>query len=151
MLIHYKCIAHERTEDAPFIGALVVATGCNIGCPECFNQELKEAETLTDELLTLLKKVSKNPFNKGIILGGLEWTCQPEELLAIVGACSAIGMDLMVYTGHTEEAFFRIVPRSRFHQCYIKFGSYDLACKSSTHQSYGIRLASVNQYIKWFE
>lgn len=151
MLIRHKCIVHERTEDAPFVGALIVGINCDIGCPECFNQEIKEAENLDIEVLDLIKVVTKNPFNKGLILGGLEWTCQPREMLAIVDMCVATGLDLMVYTGHTEEEFFRRVPQSRFRQCYIKFGSYDLASKSGHYYSHGVKLASTNQYIKWFE
>lgn len=151
MLIRYKCLLHERTEDAPFIGALLAGIDCNIGCPECFNQGIRDAETLEIEMVDLVKRVTKNPFNKGIILGGLEWTCQKADLLAIVDMCTATGLDLMIYTGHTEEEFFNIVPRSRFHHCYIKFGKYDLAHKSNNYHSYGVKLASSNQYIKWFE
>ena len=48
-LVSYKGIIHERTEDAPFMGALIIAEKCSNNCQGCFNQHLKDGKVFTDE------------------------------------------------------------------------------------------------------
>ena len=59
-LVSYKGIIHERAEDAPFMGALIIATSCSNGCRGCFNQHLKNAETYmryADEVIKEVKQI----------------------------------------------------------------------------------------------
>lgn len=146
-LVSYKGIIHERAEDAPFMGALIIATSCSNRCRGCFNQHLKDAETYLRYADEIIKEVKQNPFNDGIILGGLEWSEQPDDMIALVSCAAAAGLKVMLYTGLTEEEFYRRVPSHYLHNCYIKFGKYDEKHLSDNHTSFGVKLASTNQYI----
>lgn len=146
-LVSYKGIIHERAEDAPFMGALIIATSCSNRCRGCFNQHLKDAETYLRYADEVIEEVKQNPFNDGIILGGLEWSEQPDDMIVLVSCAAAAGLKVMVYTGLTEEEFYRRIPSHYLHNCYIKFGKYDEKCLSDSHISYGVKLASTNQYI----
>lgn len=146
-LVSYKGIIHERAEDAPFMGALIIATSCSNDCRGCFNQHLKDAATHLRYADEVIKEVKQNPFNDGIILGGLEWSEQPDDAIALISCAAATGLEVMIYTGLTEEEFYRRIPRHYLHNCYIKFGKYDEKCLSDTYTSFGVKLASTNQYI----
>lgn len=148
-LISYKGIIHERAEDAPFMGALIIATSCSSRCRGCFNQHLKDAETYLRYADEVIEEVKQNPFNDGIILGGLEWSEQPDDMIALVSCATAAQLKVMIYTGLTEEEFYRRVPSHYLHNCYIKFGKYDEKHLSDNHTSFGVKLASTNQYIKY--
>lgn len=167
MKIRYKTIEHERTQDSPFIGAVISAIDCWENCANCFNQHLKSQETLeanVDEIITIVKS---NPLNQGIILAGLEWTLQPDEMLALLYRAKRAGLKTMLYTDMTGNEFNRWLSleiRIRMphdparepvhtnkyisaHLDYIKFGPYDETKKSENYSSYGVNLASTNQYI----
>ena len=146
-LLSYKGIIHERAEDAPFMGALIIATSCSNRCRGCFNQHLKDAETYLRYADEVIEEVKQNPFNDGIILGGLEWSEQPDDTIALVSCATAAQLKVMIYTGLTEEEFYRRVPSHYLHSCYIKFGKYDEKHLSDNHTSFGVKLASTNQYI----
>jgi organic radical activating enzyme len=98
-MVKYKFIEHERTEDAPFVGALIVASDCKIKCKECFNRDLKKMETKKDTAQNIIKEVLSNPFNEGIILAGLEWSSTPEDLVELVTEADKQGLKIMIYTG----------------------------------------------------
>ena len=70
MNIRIKGIAHERCR-CTFRRTLISADNCNFNCPDCFNQHLKQMESFCLEDKDIISKVLPNPFNKGIILGGL--------------------------------------------------------------------------------
>lgn len=146
-LVSYKGIVHERAEDAPFMGALIIATSCSNRCRGCFNQHLKDAETYIRYADEVIKEVKQNPFNDGVILGGLEWSEQPDDTIALVSCAAAAGLKVMIYTGLTEEEFYRRIPSHYLRNCYIKFGGYDEKCLSDSYISFGVKLASTNQYI----
>ena len=99
MKINYKYIEHERTEDAPFVGALISAVDCKFKCKGCFNRDVKKMHTLKREAKDIIAEVKENPINEGIILAGLEWSLQPLELLDLVKEASAEGLKVMIYTG----------------------------------------------------
>lgn len=103
MKIRIKGIVHERVEDAPFIGALISAIDCNLNCKGCFNQHIKELETIEMDSEEILNKVLENPFNEGIILAGLEWSLQEEELRELVSLARKKGLKVMIYSGLSEE------------------------------------------------
>lgn len=147
-LVHYKGIIHERAEDAPFMGALIIATSCGNRCKECFNQHLKAATTYTKPAEEIIAEVKQNPFNDGIILGGLEWSEQPDEAVELIRCASASGLQVILYTGLTEDMLYCRIPKEHLVGCLVKFGKYDPTCLSATYKSYGVHLASTNQYIK---
>lgn len=147
-LIHYKGIIHERAEDAPFMGALIIATSCSNGCKDCFNQYLKTAKTYINTADGIITEVKQNAFNDGIILGGLEWSEQPEEAIELIRCATANGLAVMLYTGLTEERLYSRIPREYLVGCLVKFGAYDTSCLSENYTSLGIKLASTNQYVK---
>lgn len=105
MAIRYKAIEHERTEDAPFVGALISAIDCKFNCKGCFNRQLKKEPTLTASATDIINEVKANPFNEGIILGGLEWSLQLPELVELVQTASENDLKVMIYTGCDFDEF----------------------------------------------
>jgi organic radical activating enzyme len=148
MQIRYKVIEHERTEDAPFVSSLIASIDCRFSCPGCFNQHLKDMPTLTATAEEIIQEVLSNPFNEGIVLGGLEWTMQKDEAIALVTEAVLKGLKTMFYTGHTTiEGFFNAIggedalPRP----CLVKVGSYDKTLVGS--RMCDVVLASDNQKV----
>ena len=149
LMITYKDIEHERLGDAPFIGALIVAAHCSGNCPGCFNQHLKLWDNKFDTAANIIKEVKKNPINEGIILGGLEWSEQPFDLLDLVNFALWEQLQVIVYTRLTETEFFRLLPELESKPIYVKFGEYDETQASDCYFSHGVKLATTNQYIKY--
>ena len=147
--IRYKTIEHERTEDAPFMGAVISAIDCKFNCTNCFNQSLKDQPTLEKEDIDIIKEIKSNPFNKGIIFGGLEWTLQPTELFALAGLSHGSGLQTMLYTGNDFKYLqeYGSIRYSGSYFDYIKCGRYKEELKTDDNIQYGIKLASSNQHI----
>lgn len=104
--IRYKGIEHERTEDAPFVGALIIAPTCKFKCNGCFNRNLKKVPDIINTAKEIIDAVKENPFNEGIVLGGLEWSESPLELLELVKEASERGLKIMIYTGCNDLSMF---------------------------------------------
>lgn len=149
MNIRIKGIVHERVEDAPFIGALISAIDCNLNCKGCFNQHIKELETIEMDSEEIVNKVLENPFNEGIILAGLEWSLQEEELRELVSLARKKGLKVMIYSGLSEEEFKKKLPDiyELKGNMYFKFGNYDESLKVNDNIQYDIKLATSNQKI----
>lgn len=150
-LVAYKGIIHERAEDAPFMGALIVSTSCHNGCQACFNQHLKDAKTYLKYADEIIEEVKQNKFNDGIILGGLEWSEQPDDAISLISCAHDKDLKVMLYSGLDEDALYNRIPVEYLHGCYIKVGRYDVTKLSDTYVSNGVRLASTNQYVKYVE
>lgn len=146
-VVKHRGIIHERAEDAPFMGALIIATSCRKNCQGCFNQHLKNSKVYANTAYEIIEEVKANPFNEGIILGGLEWSEDPESTIALVRCAKEFNLHVMIYTGLTEHQFFSVVPMREVHKCYIKFGEYDATKLSDTYENFGVKLASTNQHI----
>lgn len=151
MLISYKGIVPERFEDAPFVGALLIANDCHMGCKGCFNQHLRDIETLTETTDEILDKVQANPLHEGIILAGLEWSEQLEQMIDLVTAAKRRGLQVMIYTGHTLDEFIEVVGNDNYYDklagCYLKLGKYDETKLTKDIEWCGVKMASFNQYI----
>lgn len=105
MKIRYKTIEHERTEDAPFVGALISAIDCKFKCKGCFNRDIKKLPTLTKNAEEIIAEIKSNVFNEGIIFGGLEFSEQPLELLELCKLAAQAKLKIMIYTGCALEQF----------------------------------------------
>lgn len=161
MLIKHKGITHERMADAPFTGALICANNCTIGCKGCFNQYLKEEKAQENFVGDIIKIVKSNAFNDGIILAGLEWSLQSNQMMALTRAALAHGLSVMIYTGYNQKEFIRRVPEvlTLKGQVYIKYGAYDERKLVNDNIQYGVKLASSNQCLekintfenKWYQ
>lgn len=177
MKIHYKYLEHERMEDAPFIGALLCANDCTFNCKNCFNQSLKNEDTLLSTAEEIIREVKSNPFNQGIILGGLEWSLQMEEMFEIIKEAFKNNLKVMIFTGLNFESYFykvgEFVSKNKldlyydesygksyyseigylyfsdldFTELYLKTGCYDETCLVDNNIQYGVKLASKNQEI----
>lgn len=176
MEIRYKTIIHERTEDAPFVGALISAIDCTNRCKGCFNKHLFKLTTKTSSGEDIITNIYENKFNKGIIFGGLEWSNQGMELLELCKLASAKKLEIMIYTGYSLSDFFiklgkQIVtstastmyekaPDEVFEMLgkisldyfapevyYIKTGAYDKTKAVNDYSMFGVSLASRNQTI----
>jgi len=146
--ISHKGIVHERFEDAPFIGALIIANQCTRSCKGCFNQHLKQSPPLTHTAEELVWLVKQNPLHEGIILGGLEWTNQPVEMLTLIKTALLHELDLILYTYFEEAVFAHKFPEVYSLPIYIKFGDYRSDLPPYTCPLTGVRLASSNQHIR---
>lgn len=146
-----KAIIHERTEDAPFIGALVCANDCNFNCKNCFNQHLKESTSIEITKEEIINQIKNNIFNNGIILAGLEWTFQPKDMEALILYSLKNNLKVMLYTGMEQHKFKEHFNHIYNLPIYIKFGRYEDDNKSDIHYSYGVKLASKNQKITSLE
>lgn len=141
-----KGFEHERTQDAPFMGCLIIANNCNRNCRNCFNQHLKNKPSIDMTADDIIAEVKKNPFNEGIILGGLEWFEQIDDMKVLMQTAANSGLKIMVYTG-----FPVIKDETIFKECakkvdtYLKIGPYVETLPG--RQMYGITLASKNQKI----
>lgn len=150
-VITYKGIIHERAEDAPFMGALIISNTCSNNCQGCFNQHLKEAVSYYSSAREIIDIVAHNLYNDGIILGGLEWSEQPEDAIALIQCAKAEGLQVMLYTGLDKPALLSRIPEEHLKGCYVKFGKYEDHLQIYPNVCYGVRLASSNQYIEYFE
>ena len=166
MKIRYKVLEHERVEDSPFIGAVISAIDCWDNCPCCFNQHLMSLETMIADAAEIIAEVKSNPINEGIILAGLEWTLQPEEMFNLLYTARKAELKTMLYTSMTGNEFLRWFAleqkaRSPFgsgfltfqngvshYLNYIKFGFYDETQKTEGYSSCNVSLASRNQYVR---
>ena len=146
LIINYKTIEHERFEDAPFVGALISACDCKFNCKNCFNQNIKNIPTKQDTAEDIIKQIKSNPFNKGIIFAGLEWTLQIDECLILAKLAKQQGLQTMLYTGNDSELILNILKLcDKFD--YIKVGRFIEELKTANHIEYGVVLASSNQHI----
>lgn len=145
MIIRFKGITPERTEDAPFMGALVCAIGCSRGCSNCFNQYMKDEPIQYIEAQEIIKTIKNNIFNQGIILGGLEWTEQPEEMMELIKLAQQNNLQIMLYTGMDEMQFRNTFPTLA--DIWIKVGRYNETLQCNDNVQYGVKLATSNQKI----
>lgn len=145
-MINFKLIESERTEDAPFVGALISACDCKFNCKNCFNQRVKALPAQTKTCEEIIAEIKSNPFNKGVIFGGLEWTLQINECIDLAKACKENGLLTMIYTGSTDGRILGMLEVSGVFD-YIKYGRYIEELKTTNHIEYGVVLASSNQHI----
>lgn len=99
----------------------------------------------------IIEEVKQNPFNDGIILAGLEWSEQPDDAIALIDCALHENLQVILYTGLTEQELFSRIPKEYLVGIYIKFGAYDEKKLSNTYYSEGVKLASTNQYIKFMQ
>lgn len=144
--INYKLIEHERVGDAPFIGALISACDCKFDCKNCFNQAVKNLPTMNDTAENIINQIKANPFNKGVIFAGLEWTLQLEECFALASLAKQKGLLTMIYTGSADSRMLGTLQLSGVFD-YIKYGRYREDLNAANHIEYGVVLASSNQHI----
>lgn len=149
-LVQYRGVVHNVVNDAPFVGAIVIAPECHRGCKDCFNQHLKKKPLLEATAGKIVDAVLENPFDQGIILAGLEWTYSPDALHALIWTALNKGLQVMLYTSMEEEQFKKAFPHLCDMPIWVKFGKYDSDKKTKTHVQYGVSLASSNQYIRRF-
>jgi len=150
-LVSYKGIIHERTEYAPFMGALIIGVSCRNNCRNCFNQHLKDKPTYIKFADEIIEEVQQNQFNDGIILAGLEWSEQPDDTIALIRCAAEVGLKVILYTGLTEYALYRRIPRKFLVGSYVKFGAYDETKAADNYKSLGVKLASTNQYVEFVQ
>jgi pyruvate-formate lyase-activating enzyme len=145
--IKYKLIKHERVEDSPFVGCLISAIDCKFNCKNCFNQPLKDLPTKEKDSVEIINEVKSNPFNKGIILGGLEWSNQPSEAINIAETAKNNGLITMLYTGREfNDVKIQLLLKTGVFD-YVKCGNYQEDLTTINHIECGVVLASSNQHI----
>ena len=103
--------------------------------------------TVSNSIEEILKAVKSNPFHKGIIFAGLEWSLQMNECIALATAAKDVGLQTIVYTGADQDSLVvkQHIKSNAFD--YIKCGSYKEELATANHIEYGVVLASSNQHI----
>lgn len=147
MNIAIKGIFHERTEDAPFIGALICADNCFFKCKNCINEDIKQLKSIYMNETEIINKVLSNKFNKGVILSGLEWSLQPKEMIKLIYKAIENNLEVIVYTGLDIKKILYKIPELKTKNIYIKCGKYDERKKTNNNIQYGVRLDTTNQKI----
>lgn len=147
MIIRFKTIENERREDAPFIGALISAVWCKFNCKGCINEHLKDNIYQEMDSHDIINYIKRNPFNKGIILSGLEWTLQEFEMYELIRLAKQFELQTMIYTGLDFEIFKNKYIGTLLLTDYIKCGRYVEELTINDNWQYGIKLATSNQKI----
>lgn len=151
MIIHHRGLYHDRL-DAPFVASLIFAVDCHHNCKGCCHADRHDGIVYESEDIDLIKEVKDYIFSEGIILGGFEWTEQIDEMLDLIDLAMKNDLKVILYTHHTEDELRKLVPRLYDRKgVYVKYGEYKVDLSSETYTSYGIHLASTNQYIKVIE
>ncbi|WP_195618650.1 4Fe-4S cluster-binding domain-containing protein [Clostridium paraputrificum] len=144
----YKGIVHERLGEAPFVGALILANDCPYKCKGCFNQYLKTKPIRQNSAKEIIQKVKQNPFNEGIILGGLEWTYQPNDMIELINESEKVNLKIMIFTHMYKDEFLSKFPQLANRNIIVKFGGYEEQNKIDDYYSNGTKLATSNQYVE---
>lgn len=148
MKIHYRGLYHDRV-DAPFLGSLVFAMDCDHNCPGCCHAGRRTDPVLETTSEEIIQEVLDYKFSEGIILGGFEWTQQPKEMFELIDLAMKNNLKVILYTHRTEEEMHEMFPELYTRKgVYVKYGEYRLDLPSKDYTSYGVPLASTNQYIK---
>ena len=147
MKIAIKGIFHERTEDAPFIGALICANNCKFNCLNCCNEEYKSLPSYYVNDNEIIQEVKSNLFNKGIIIAGLEWTLQAEEMFRLIELALNNQLEIILYTGMDYDVLIKKFPELLNYHIYIKTGKYIRELSTDDNIQFGVKLASSNQKI----
>lgn len=148
MIIRHRGIYKDRF-DAPFIGTMIAAARCTARCKGCFHEDRREDKLYAENADTILDRVLEDIFSEGIILGFLEWLDgQYDEALYMIEGAMKRGLQVILYTRRTEEELRKYYPRLfTYSGLYIKVGKYDESKRVHDYMSYGVPLATSNQYI----
>lgn len=152
MNIRHKGIYRDRFEDAPFIGTLVSAISCPHNCPGCINDPMKPIEYDTIDVDELIKSIANDTFDEGIILAGLEWSEQPDELCLLLTKSLEYNLKIILYTFYPDrESLINKVPALVHFSnkgILVKYGMYDETKKVYNYFDHGVKLATSNQKIE---
>lgn len=146
-MVNHRGIEYGILTDAPFLGARICAMDCSHNCPGCFNQHMRQAPYFTEYAADIIQKVIDNELCNGIILGGLEWTEQPEELRDLVDHALLRGLRVMIYTHMTIEEFVYHFPCFIGLPILVKCGKYEKDSLGYYTEQYDVTLSSANQKI----
>ena len=100
--------------------------------------------TISREAEDIVSEVKNNPFNDGIIFGGLDWLLQKDELLELADCAKANGLKTMLYVGCELKETGICDISSHFD--YVKTGAY-LEELLDPHCDLGVILSTSNQKI----
>jgi organic radical activating enzyme len=151
-MIKYKGIIHNVLNDAPFIGALIIAPTCSKGCKNCINEHLKTNGVFYNHTeKEIIEKVKSNGLNRGIILSGLEWSESLESMIKLTKEALKNNLEVIIYTHLKEENFMKKAPGLKGLPIYVKFGEYNQNLKTEDNIHFGVKLATRNQYIRFLK
>lgn len=97
-------VVKQSIVDGPGMRFVVFTQGCPHKCEGCHNPQTHSFSAGYDcEIQKILAEIDKNPLLKGLTLSGGEPFSRAGELLPMVKAVRAKGMDVFCYTGYTFE------------------------------------------------
>lgn len=101
-------ITTESFVDGPGLRIVIFLQGCDLNCPHCQNPSglSREGgqEYSVGELVRKIKQAIRGKKSvRGVTFSGGEPFLQAEELAQAAEKLSAIGLDIVTYTGHTYE------------------------------------------------
>ena len=156
-----KGIKDECMNDFKQIGMLVVFPNCNFKCDKeygqriCQNSHLANAEVIEVPIRTILVRYYTNPISSALICGGLEPLDSIENLYTLIETFRFECNDpVVIYTGYTEEEAERILGWNKIKELgniYVKYGRFIPNQTPHYDEVLGVKLASNNQYGKYYE
>lgn len=145
--MRHKGIEMGVLTDAPFIGARINAIDCCHNCPGCFNQHLHQEEIQHQPTREIISAIIDDVISEGIILGGLEWTEQKDDMLELIDAALAVELPVMLFTHHMLEDIKLAFPSLINSGIYVKCGEYIEGQSSYMDVENDVLLAGTNQRI----
>jgi hypothetical protein len=147
-VIKYKGLVCDSKDHPDGVAILIVAPSCTYGCKKCINQHLKKGKYHIISCTDLINKIKRVSVGNCIVLGGLEWTEDKENLLSILDVLTKENMNIILYTHWDEVELKKLAPEIYKYDIWVKYGKYDINYKSDNYISNGVQLATTNQYIK---
>lgn len=129
------------------------------GLTLCQNSELVRAPDIEITAEEICDRYGRNPITKAIVLGGLDPLNTPEQCLELCNTFRKLFSDtIVIYTGYTEEEIendnkLKLIHSNliALHNIIIKYGRYIPNQSSHYDAILGIKLASDNQYAKYWQ
>lgn len=156
-----KGIKDECFGDFKQIGMLVVFPNCSFKCDKeygrtiCQNSHLANADVIEVPTEKILTRYYDNPLSKALICGGLEPLDSIGDLFTLIQHFRFNCSDpVVIYTGYTEDEAERILGWTKIRELgniYVKYGRFVPDQAPHFDEILGVKLASDNQYGKYYE
>jgi len=126
-------IVKESIVDGPGLRYVVFTQGCLFHCEDCHNKESWDLDKgYFVEINDIIKEIRQNPLLRGLTLSGGEPTLQAKMCLDLARRVRKMGLDVVLYSGHTYEEIIINKDLSKLiNECdYLIDGKYDHSMRS---------------------
>lgn len=156
-----KGIKDECMNDFKQIGMLVIFPSCSFKCdkecgrPICQNGHLANEPVINIQISDIIDRYQKNDITSALICGGLEPFDSIQELYELIEEFREVSDDpIVIYTGYTEAEVSKMLAWASIKwqgNLYVKYGRYVPGQEPHYDKVLGVKLASDNQYGKYYQ